>query len=218
VGGISIAGAASALRVQTLHARLAVDQGLDVRPVEWAAERRARPLRIAILGENYYPTVGGIQEHIRHQALFLRARGHHVRVITGMPRTGVWSGPKDEEWVVRVGASTKYRTMGTSTTFTLGPAVADRLARTFREERFDVLHVHGPFDFGLPLLAYLTFRGPKVATAALGLRSHAGPDPGVAVVPLGPEAHRRRDRRVRPWPRPPCGATPTSIAPSSRTA
>jgi phosphatidylinositol alpha-mannosyltransferase len=121
-------------------------------------------MKIAILGENYYPTVGGIQEHIFNQARQLQAMGHDVRVITGMPKVERWLGPRDEDWVIRVGNAVRYGVMGTYTTCTFGPSVVRRLAQVFRDEKFDLLHIHGPGDLGLPMLAYSLFDGPKVAT------------------------------------------------------
>lgn len=121
-------------------------------------------MKIAIIGENYYPTVGGIQEHILHQATYLRSRGHDVRIVTGMPKVDTWAGPRDPDWVVRIGRSVRYGVMGTYTLATLDPLSARRLSRLFAAEKFDLIHVHGPFDLGLPMLAYHLFQGPKVAT------------------------------------------------------
>lgn len=121
-------------------------------------------MKIAIIGENYYPSVGGIQEHIYHQATYLRSMGHDARVVTGLTKVPHWIGPRDEDWVIRVGDSVRFGTMGTYTDLTIGPRVAARMRRLFAEEKFDLVHVHGPNDFGLPLLTYLMYNGPIVAT------------------------------------------------------
>lgn len=120
--------------------------------------------KIALLSENYYPTLGGIQEHIHHLALYLMGQGHQVRVITGSPHVPRWCGPTDKDWVLRVGKSCRYSVMGTSTTLTLGPRVAWKLREILRKERFDLVHVHGPCDFGLPMLLYPQYSGALVAT------------------------------------------------------
>jgi phosphatidyl-myo-inositol alpha-mannosyltransferase len=121
-------------------------------------------MKIALLGENYFPTLGGVQEHIYHLARHLMARGHEVRVLTGLPQVDAWRGPRDEPWVRRVGRARRYSVMGSRTTFTFGPAVAWRLRRTLREEAFDLVHVHAPCDMGLPALLWPLYRGPVVAT------------------------------------------------------
>jgi phosphatidyl-myo-inositol alpha-mannosyltransferase len=123
-----------------------------------------KPAKIALVGENYYPTLGGVQEHIHNLARYLRARGHEARVLTGMPAVERWRGPRDEPWVVRVGKARRYSVMGSRTTFTFGPGVARQLWRTLRRERFDLVHVHAPCDVGLPMLLYPLYRGPVVAT------------------------------------------------------
>jgi phosphatidylinositol alpha-mannosyltransferase len=125
--------------------------------------KTSRPLRIALLGENYFPTLGGIQEHIYHVAKKLLARGHHVKVLCGMPEIP-WKGPRDEDWVIRVGRSRRVGLMGTRTSVTLGPKVAWNLRQILRRERFDLVHVHGPCDVGLPTLLFASYRGPVVST------------------------------------------------------
>ncbi len=121
-------------------------------------------MKIAIIGENYYPTVGGIQEHMYNQAKWLRKMGHDAHIITGMPTVKVWIGPQDSPWVHRLGKAVRYGVMGTVTNFTLGPRVAANLKRLFRNENFDLIHVHNPCDFGLPLLAYQLYEKKIVAT------------------------------------------------------
>jgi len=121
-------------------------------------------MKVALLGENYYPTLGGIQEHVYHLAQALRSAGHSVNVLTGLPRVESWRGPRDEEWVTRLGRARRYSVMGTSTVLTMGPGVARRLWKALRHERFDLVHVHGPCDVGLPMLLYPMYRGPIVAT------------------------------------------------------
>ena len=123
----------------------------------------SRRLSVALLGENYFPTLGGIQEHIHHVARELLARGHRVKVLSGMPDVP-WQGPRDEDWVIRVGRARQVGLMGTRTSLTLGPRVAWNLRRILRNERFDLVHVHGPCDVGLPALLYASYRGPIVAT------------------------------------------------------
>ena len=40
-------------------------------------------MRIAIVTDFYYPSLGGITEHVDGQARSLQARGHEVTVVTG---------------------------------------------------------------------------------------------------------------------------------------
>jgi phosphatidyl-myo-inositol alpha-mannosyltransferase len=121
-------------------------------------------VKIGFVTENYYPTVGGIQEHVRSLAAWHLAQGHDYRIITGMPTVSQWRGPRDDERVLRVGKARRYGVMGTFTQATIGPGIALRLAGILRREKFDVLHLHNPADFGIQLLAHSMFSGPIVAT------------------------------------------------------
>ncbi len=122
-------------------------------------------MKIALLGENYFPTLGGIQEHIYHLARQLRQRGHDARVLTGLPpEDGPWRGPRDEPWVMRLGRARRYSIMGSRTTLTFGPRIAANLKRTLTSEKFDLVHVHAPCDMGLPALFFGIHRGRVVAT------------------------------------------------------
>ena len=42
-----------------------------------------RPLRVGIVAESYFPSLGGIQEHVRHVRNHLQRRGVEVTVLTG---------------------------------------------------------------------------------------------------------------------------------------
>jgi phosphatidylinositol alpha-mannosyltransferase len=122
-------------------------------------------MKIALLGENYFPTLGGIQEHVHHLARQFIAKGHTVRVLTGLPApSGPWTGPRDEDWVIRLGRARRLSVMGSRTTVTVSPRVAMNLHRVLREEAFDLVHVHAPCDVGLPALLFAMYGGPVVAT------------------------------------------------------
>jgi phosphatidylinositol alpha-mannosyltransferase len=118
-----------------------------------------------MVAENYFPTLGGIQEHIRNMRNLLSRQGVEVTVLTGDPGVSSACGPDDaERGVVRVGRARTFRTGGTVTQATIGPLVAWKLFRALRKGKFDVLNIHGPCDFGLSSLALSMFRGPKVLT------------------------------------------------------
>jgi phosphatidylinositol alpha-mannosyltransferase len=125
----------------------------------------ARPLRVGLVAESYYPSLGGIQEHVRNLRNQLRRQGVEVTILTGRPSVPEAPVPGDaEQDVVRLGRAHMFRTGGTVTQATLNPAAAYHLARTFREKKFDLLNIHGPCDIGLPFLTLSMFRGPKVLT------------------------------------------------------
>lgn len=124
-----------------------------------------RPLRVGIVAESYFPSLGGIQEHVRHLRNLLRRQGVEVTILTGSTNPSQVPGPEDaERGVVRVGRARTFRSGGTFAQATFGPASAYNFYRALRRGRFDVLNIHGPCDFGLAFLGLAMFRGPKVLT------------------------------------------------------
>ncbi len=124
-----------------------------------------RPLRVGIVAESYFPSLGGIQEHVRHLRNFLGRQGVEVTILTGRPTPSAAPGPEDaERGVIRVGRALTFRSGGTFTQTTIGPRAAYNFHRALRKGQFDLLNIHGPCDFGLAFLALSMFRGPKVLT------------------------------------------------------
>jgi phosphatidyl-myo-inositol alpha-mannosyltransferase len=124
-----------------------------------------RPLRVGMVAESYFPTLGGIQEHVRNMRNLLSNQGIEVSILTGSPPITSACVPADaERGVVRIGRAHSYGIGGTFAQATIGPLAAWNFYRALRHGNFDVLNIHGPCDFGLALLALLMFRGPKVLT------------------------------------------------------
>lgn len=122
-------------------------------------------LRVGIVAESYFPSLGGIQEHVRHLRNYLDRQQVDVTILTGRPAVAATPVPEDaERHVIRVGRAHTIRTGGTFTQATIGPLAAYRFHRALRKGRFDLLNIHGPCDFGLAFLALSMFRGPKVLT------------------------------------------------------
>ncbi len=124
-----------------------------------------RPLRVGLVAESYYPTLGGVQEHVRHLRNLLDRQGVEVTILTGRPNIAGAPGPEDAERnVVRVGRARIFRSGGTFTQATIGPLSAYKFYRALRRGQFDLLNIHGPCDPGLAFSALAMFRGPKVLT------------------------------------------------------
>lgn len=125
----------------------------------------SRPLRVGIVAESYFPTLGGIQEHVRNIRNLLCRHGVEVTVLTGKPADSTRIFPDDaEQRVVRVGRARTFSTGGTFTQATIGPRCAWNFYQSLRRGRFDVLNIHGPCDLGLAFFGLSMFRGPKVLT------------------------------------------------------
>ena len=109
-----------------------------------------RPLRIALVAEDYYPQLGGVPEHVHNLARELEALGHHAIIVTSHMRM---NGAVDAPYVRRVGTSLVIYANGGVARITVGWRLTARLEALFRQERFDVVHVHGGLNPTLGLVA-----------------------------------------------------------------
>jgi phosphatidylinositol alpha-mannosyltransferase len=122
-------------------------------------------MKIGIVTEYYYPTLGGIQEHVHHFAVAARRLGHEVRIITPEVRDQLASvavGPRPpwlarahdrEDGVIRVGLSRPLLSGNSIGRVCTGADLSGKIRAILRRERFDVLHLHTPLTPTLPLLA-----------------------------------------------------------------
>src|SRR5437868_12948567 len=87
----------------------------------------ARPLRIALVTEYYYPHLGGICEHVHFFAREARRLGHHVDIITSNIE-----GAIAEPHVIRIGHSQPIYFNGSQARMTLGWNLTKQLRNTFK--------------------------------------------------------------------------------------
>ncbi len=125
-------------------------------------------MRIGIFTEYYEPSVGGIQEHVRHFAREAHRLGHRATVVTSeMPDVAGGARPAhDDEGprVIRIARSFPLYNNGGVGRVTGGARLFGAVRDLLREERFDVVHVHAPLTPVLPLLAIHHATGPVVGT------------------------------------------------------
>ncbi len=125
-------------------------------------------MHIGIVTEYYEPSVGGIQEHVRHFAREARKLGHSVTVVTSsmpdVPPDGA-AGPRDDgPAVVRIGRSFPVYNNGGVGRLTGGRGLSAAVRELLARSAFDVVHVHAPLTPVLPLLAVHHATGPVVGT------------------------------------------------------
>jgi phosphatidylinositol alpha-mannosyltransferase len=126
-------------------------------------------MKVGILCENYFPTLGGEQEHILNLRRHLECPRDEsppvdVRIIAPLITRGTWHGPEDDAHVLRPARSVRIQGYGSASEATLTPRAFLALRALFARERFDLLHIHAPCDLGLPSWALMTFDGPIVGT------------------------------------------------------
>lgn len=148
-------------------------------------------MRIGIVTEYYYPSIGGIQEHVHNFARQARRLGHTVKIVTSaMP--DVAAAPERGGDVIRLGTSVPVYQNGGMGRVTVGPGLSAAMARLLVRERFDVVHVHAPLTPVLPLLAIHHARGPVVGTFHTHFR------PGLLFRLMGGRLQRYLDRLDAP--------------------
>jgi phosphatidylinositol alpha-mannosyltransferase len=118
-------------------------------------------VRVAIVTDYCFPQLGGISEVVHAQALGLTKRGHDVTVVTGrlLRQPGVADDPRpplaSTYQVVRVGPALPLFGNGSATLHTIPRSLTFTLRRLFRDRRFDVIHIHAPYNPGMCLIAPL---------------------------------------------------------------
>jgi len=108
------------------------------------------PLRIALVAEDYYPQLGGVPEHVHNLARELDMLGHHATIVTSRMRMhGTVDAPPPR--VRRVGTSVVIYANGGVARVSVGWRLTTQLEQLFRNERFDLVHVHGGLNptFGI---------------------------------------------------------------------
>jgi len=122
-------------------------------------------MKVGIVTEYYYPTLGGVQEHVHHFTVAARRLGHDVRILTPVVEDSLASNAgaaapvedlrrSDEQFgVVRIGRSIPLLAAGSIGRASIGAGLSHQLQDVMRAERFDVLHLHSPLMPTLPLLA-----------------------------------------------------------------
>lgn len=122
---------------------------------------KRRRLKIALVSDVYYPHVGGIQEHIYHLGLELIKRGHIVKVITGS--SGKNNAPKGID-VIRIGRIVQFPANKSFSKATICIGIKGKLRRVFKQEKFDIVHVHGALVPFLPLYSHILSGSTNIHT------------------------------------------------------
>jgi phosphatidylinositol alpha-mannosyltransferase len=129
--------------------------------VAGASKRR---LKIALVTEFYYPTLGGIQEHVHHFAIEAQKRGHAVQIITSHVADLAPAEVGAPVPVVRLGRSVRFFANESVGRMTLARGLGDRLGGLLERGRFDIVHIHAPLTPTLPLLALARSTSTTIGT------------------------------------------------------
>lgn len=127
-------------------------------------QQGAGSMRIAVVTEFFYPTLGGVQEHVFHLARECRRLGHSVTIVTSRVDAAGSSRTPSDVNVVRMGPSMPVQINGSVGRVSVGWTLAPELERLLVADNFDVVHVHAPLTPVLPVLAIRRTSLPIVGT------------------------------------------------------
>lgn len=129
-------------------------------------------MKIGIVTEYFYPTLGGVTENIYHFSKELLARGHDFRIITGGGGE-VGCEPDIEGRIISIGRSVPVFYNGSCGRVTMGFGLTRRIKEVLAAEQFDLLHLHSPLFPTLPLIANMHSTVPVVATFHTCMSDHS---------------------------------------------
>jgi phosphatidyl-myo-inositol alpha-mannosyltransferase len=121
-------------------------------------------MKIGIVTEYFYPTLGGITENIYHFSRELLRHGHDLRIITGRMQGPIEVEPEIRERIITVGTSMPVFFNGSCGRVTVGMGLTRRMKELLASERFDLLHLHSPIFPTLPVIANMNATCPVVGT------------------------------------------------------
>lgn len=128
-------------------------------------------MKIGIVTEYFYPTLGGITENIAHFSRELLRHGHDFRIITGRDKLARY--PQEcEGRIIPIGRSVPVFYNGSCARVTMGFGLTRKMKEVLAAEQFDLIHVHSPIFPTLPLIAIMQSTVPVVGTFHTVLGGH----------------------------------------------
>jgi len=120
-------------------------------------------MKIGIVTEYFYPTLGGVTENVYHFSKELLRHGHEFRIITG--RGGEMACEAEiRNRVIGIGRSVPVFFNGSCGRVSMGGGLTRRIREVLASERFDLIHLHSPLFPTLPLIANINSLSPVVGT------------------------------------------------------
>ncbi|MFH0800453.1 MAG: glycosyltransferase family 4 protein [Pseudomonadota bacterium] len=121
-------------------------------------------MKIGIVTEYFFPTLGGITENIHHFSRELLRRGHDFRIITGFRGEPAEIDPEIRHRMIFVGRNIPVFFNKSCGRLTVGTGLSRRVRDILRAQRFDIIHTHSPMFPTLPVIANMQTDAPIVGT------------------------------------------------------
>jgi len=118
-------------------------------------------MKIGIVTPAFYPYPGGVTEHVYHTYLELERLGHDVKVIT--TSFGPGTSPCEHD-VIRIGRAFSFPANGSICPVAVDLRMSNQFRKVFRDEAFDVVHLHEPLMPALCIAALSQIDMPAVGT------------------------------------------------------
>jgi phosphatidylinositol alpha-mannosyltransferase len=128
-------------------------------------------VKVGLVSPYDYSHPGGVTEHIRHLAKWLRELGHEVRVFAPSSRRDI---ERDTPGYYRIGRVFKVPVNDSVARITLSFHLARRVSEILEREQFDVLHFHEPLMPALPLTLLRLSPAANVGTFHAFAKSNIG--------------------------------------------
>lgn len=121
-------------------------------------------MKVGIVTEYFYPTLGGITENVYHMAKEFLARGIDLRIITGKKNGPMPISDEVKRRMIYIGKSVPTFFNGSCGVVTTGFSLSRKMREVIRSEQFDILHLHSPLFPTLPTIANIQSDIPMAAT------------------------------------------------------
>lgn len=115
-------------------------------------------MRIALVSEFFYPTLGGVQEHLYNVAKQYIRKGHDTKIVTpavftDTPFVEWWPKDLPQSSYAPVGHSLPFFINGSRGRLCVGLGLGKQLKKLLSPENFDIVHLHAPLNGTLPIMA-----------------------------------------------------------------
>jgi phosphatidylinositol alpha-mannosyltransferase len=116
-------------------------------------------MKIAIISDYFYPSLGGITEHVYNFSKYAIKAGHDVQVITPYPLNHSKSNIDKMDTsllpgsIIRFGRHLPIFSNGSLSKIGISFGINKKLKNLFKREKFDVIHIHSPLAGFLPMMS-----------------------------------------------------------------
>jgi phosphatidylinositol alpha-mannosyltransferase len=129
-------------------------------------------MKIGIVTEYFYPTIGGITENIYNFALHLLKRSRDFRIITAYRPIPDHVDKEVRRRIIFIGRSMPVAFNGSVGRVSTGTGLTRKMREVLKSEKFDIIHGHSPLFPTLPLIANLQQNAPYVGTFHTCMEGH----------------------------------------------